>query len=92
MTKIGLLLALKYGVPLIKKLLDDGQDESEAVVTVNEILANIPLGAPAETLLAADEETTKAIVDGMFGVITGVVDATLNLLGLMTDLLFGAKK
>ena len=92
MTKIGLLLALKYGVPLLVKLLGNGQDESEAVVTVEEILTHMSLDTPVDLLLAADEDTTNAIIDGMFGVLTGTVDATLGFLGAMTDLLFGAKK
>ena len=81
MGSLELSLLLKYGVPLAVKLLKDGETEDETVeVVVTAITGlsdNIDVG---EALLKADKEQAKGIIDGLFGVLTGVTDAFGNLL------------
>lgn len=86
-----LALLLKYGVPLAVKLLSEGKDEEETVEAVTSAITNLESGAEIdEVLLAADEEQTKSIIDGLFGVLTGTLGAVGGLLKAFAGL-FGKR-
>ena len=86
-----LRLLLMYGVPLAVKLLRGGKDEKETVDAVTNAIVNLDGGDidVGKTLLAANKEESKNIIDGLFDVITGVADAFGNLIGAFARLLGG---
>ena len=86
-----LALILKFGVPLAVKLLSDGRDETETVEAVTGAIVNMESGdiELEETLLEADKEQTKSIIDGLFGVITGAAGALGGLLKAIIGLFGG---
>lgn len=87
-TELNLLL--KFGVPLAVKLLADGKEEKEAIEIAKTAVAGMASGGNldiGDVLLAADEEQTQSIIDGFFGLITGVGDAFGNLLKALGGLL-----
>ena len=77
-----LALLLKFGVPLAVKLLNDGKDEDETIEFVKTAIVNLEGGNTdlGSALVNADNEQTKNIIDGLFGVITGVGDAVGGLI------------
>lgn len=96
-TELG--LALKYGVPLVVKLLADGKKEEETVAAVADVITNMATGGAGDAgeigavisngLLGADEQQTKNIIDGLFGVLTGVMGAIGGLLHAFTRVFGG---
>ena len=86
-TAIGIELALKYGLPLAIKLLNNGKDETETQAVVTAAITGITSGTDAtETLLKADDAQTASIVDGLFNVITGAAGGLFGLIGALGGL------
>lgn len=86
-----LALLLKFGVPLAVKLLKDGKEETETIEVVSAAIVNMEAGEMdvGTALLEADEEQTRNIIDGLFGVITGIADAVGGLLKAIVGLFGG---
>jgi len=80
--KLETILLLKYGVPLAFKLLGEGKSATEVKNAVEAIKIVSGVGGTdvKEALAEADEKQTNGIVEGLFGVLTGVTDAFSNLL------------
>ena len=90
MGNLELGLLLKYGVPLAVKLLRGGETEDETVEAVKAAIAGMANPPDVgETLLEADDEQAKGIVEGLFGVLTGVTDAFGGLLKAIGGLFGG---
>lgn len=80
MGSVELALLIKYGIPLAVKLLSNGKNEPETVEAVNTVITGISSGGDVSgALLNADETQTNNIVDGFFGLLTGVSGALGNL-------------
>lgn len=77
-------LLWKIGIPLALKLWNNGEDEKDVVKAVVAVIENPP--DITEALLKADKEQTDGIVEGLFGVLTGAVDAVGGLLGAIGKL------
>ncbi len=77
MGETELALILKYGIPLAVKMLHEGRDEEETVKVVKTAITGLKAGDVdiGGALLNANEEQSKSIIDGLFGIITGVGDA-----------------
>ena len=90
MGNLELGVLLKYGIPLVVKLLAAGKKEEETVKAVTTAIVNLDGGVVEvrEKLLAADDEQARGIVEGMFRVLMGVVDGVFNLAGALVGLLF----
>ena len=75
-------LLMKYGLPLAIKLLGDKHSEQEVkdAVKAVKIVADVSGDDAKEALLKADDKQTEGIVEGIFGLLTGVGDALGNLL------------
>jgi len=88
MGNLELNLLLKYGVPLAVKLLREGHStaEVETAVKAVKIVSGIAEVNVQEVLLKADDAQTESIVDGLFGVLTGVGDALGGLLRAIGEL------
>ena len=87
-TELNLLL--KFGVPLAVRLLADGEDEKETIVTVTSAITGMASRVDVgEALLEADEQQTKSIIDSLFGVIVGIGDAFGGLIKAIAGLLGG---
>lgn len=92
MGALELQLLLRYGVPLAVKLLAGGKSEKETVEAVQNTVSDLAKGRDAvEALLKADDKQVEGIVEGLFGVLTGVADALGNLIKGFCDL-FAKKK
>ena len=88
------ILFWKFVVPLATKVFMDSdklpiEAAKEAIEQVNNIKAG--LKDADEILLAADEKQTESIIDGLSGLVTGVVGAPVALLAAFLGL-FGGKK
>ena len=78
MGTVEMALLLKYGIPLAVKLLSNGVDEKETTKAVTVAIAGIASGEVNDigpVFEEANEEQTKNIIDGLFGVITGATNA-----------------
>jgi hypothetical protein len=73
MGTVEMALLIKYGIPLAIKLLSAGKDVKETKEVVNTVVSG--MNDYKGPLLAADEAQTQEVVNGLFGVITGVTDA-----------------
>ena len=87
MGTIELGLLLKFGVPLAVKLLTAGKTETETVIEVSHAIAGMSETNVGEVLLLADEQQSKSIIDGLFGLITGVANAFGNLINAFVGIL-----
>jgi hypothetical protein len=76
MGSLEMMLLMKYGIPLAIKLLSEGKDDKETIDAANTAIGAITSGHNAgDVLIGADEQQTNDIVNGLYGVLTGVTGA-----------------
>ena len=82
MGNLELQLLMKYGLPLAVKLLGEGKTTEEARIAVEavKVVSSVAGGDAVGALLKADDKQVDGIVEGLFGVLTGVGDAVGGLL------------
>lgn len=93
MGSVELALLFKIGIPLAMKLLAAGKTEAEIIKAVRTTIASIEAGDTniGDALANADSVQAKGIVEGLFGIITGVTDAVGDLVKAFCGLL-GSKQ
>jgi len=86
-------LALKFVLPVVIRMIANGKDEQETVEAAKDIIADFNKGGInfENKLLFADKEQTKSIIDGLFGLITGIPKALDGIIHALFGL-FGGKK
>ena len=94
MGSIETILFWKFVVPLAAKIFFGGEGTpieaaGKAIAEINSIKAG--LKKADQVLLAADDEQTESIIDGLFGLATGVVGAPVILITAFLSLLRGKK-
>jgi hypothetical protein len=87
MGTVEMALLLKYGIPLAVKLLANGKNEKETTELVSGAITDLGKDDIVQALVTADEAQTNAIVNALFGVITGASGALAGLLGVFWGLL-----
>ena len=91
MGSVEIALLIKYGVPLVIKLLSNGKEEASAIEIAEESIVNLKESGMVSTLLHADQEQTNVIVKALYDVVTGTALSAGKLIMAFVGLLTGVK-
>jgi type II secretory pathway component PulF len=87
MGSVEMMLLMNYGIPLAIKLLANGKDEKETAEVVTGAITGLTSGTDVKTALVnATPEQKDAMVNALFGVITGATGAITNLISALGGL------
>jgi len=89
-----LALLLKYGVPLVIRLLADGKNSEYVEEVVSCAITGVATSdiEVRDALINADGKQTQSIIASLFGVITGATDALGGLVCALGGLMGSKKK